>query len=74
MQMSCGKKATTGTAIGGGLNSNSGGELQLYLDWKRNIDMYLFHKALHDLSDKATHNHVYNISLRIMTGHKLDQA
>ena len=30
------KKATARTAIGGGLNS--GGELKLYLDWKRNTD------------------------------------
>ena len=36
MQMSGGKKATAGTVIGGGLNSSSGGELKLYLDWKRN--------------------------------------
>ena len=38
MQMSGRKNATAGMAIGGGLNSNSGGELKLYLDWKRNTN------------------------------------
>ena len=28
--------ATAKTAFGGGLNSSSGGELKLYLKWKRN--------------------------------------
>ena len=28
--------ATAETAFGGGLNSSSGGELKLYLKWKRN--------------------------------------
>ena len=34
--MSGGKKVTTHCHFGGGLNSSSGGELKLYLKWKRN--------------------------------------
>ena len=34
--------ATAETAFGGGLNSSSGGELKLYLKWKRNTFLALF--------------------------------
>ena len=33
--------ATAETAFGGGLNSSSGGELKLYLKWKRNTIGYI---------------------------------
>ena len=32
--------ATAETAFGGGLNSSSGGELKLYLKWKRNTSAW----------------------------------
>ena len=32
--------ATAETAFGGGLNSSSGGELKLYLKWKRNTYLH----------------------------------
>ena len=34
--MSGGEKATADHGFGSGLKSSSGGELKLYLDWKRN--------------------------------------
>ena len=36
MQMSGGEKATADRGFRSGLKSSSGGELKLYLDWKRN--------------------------------------
>ena len=40
-------------AIGGGLNSNSGGELKLYLDWKRNTKKIILWKPkLSEVIDK----------------------
>ena len=54
--------ATAETAFGGGLNSSSGGELKLYLKWKRNtIGQYYLVPPIHYLKDHSYVSYNYPV-------------